>query len=105
MTGWSEKAACAPERLNLPSVAVDRMFFPDKGGSSSAAKRVCAMCPIIDECYARAMAFGSTLSGVWGGTSENERRKTIHARRIAAELAAERKRAIDMALSGLAEAA
>lgn len=89
MTAWSEKAACEPERLGLPIAVVDAMFFPEKGGSSSAAKRICALCPIIDECYARAMEFGSTLSGVWGGTSENERRKTIHARRVAAGAAAE----------------
>ena len=47
-------------------------FFPDKSGTSTAAKRTCAACDVITECLAYALADPS-LEGVWGGTSVRER--------------------------------
>jgi WhiB family redox-sensing transcriptional regulator len=38
-----------------------------------AAKAVCAMCPVRPECLTWALATGQD-AGVWGGTSEEERR-------------------------------
>jgi WhiB family redox-sensing transcriptional regulator len=38
-----------------------------------AAKAVCATCPVSAECLQWALATGQD-SGVWGGTSEEERR-------------------------------
>lgn len=49
------------------------LWFPDKGQSSSYAKKVCRSCPVIEECLDYALAGGERF-GVWGGTSERERR-------------------------------
>ena len=62
---WREQAAC---RTVEPDV-----FFPERGESVAAAKRVCAGCPVRDECLEFAE---ETLQkfGVWGGLSERQRR-------------------------------
>lgn len=55
-------------------------FFPEKGGSTREAKRVCAVCPVQAECLDYAIA-NNERYGIWGGLSERERRKiaaTIH---------------------------
>lgn len=49
-------------------------FFPDKGGSTREAKRVCQRCPVRGECLEYALANDERF-GVWGGLSERERRK------------------------------
>lgn len=49
-------------------------FFPVRGGSTRAAKRVCARCPIRPECLSWALATGERY-GVWGGLSERERQR------------------------------
>lgn len=49
-------------------------FFPDKGGSVREAKAVCARCEVTAECLAWALANGER-HGVWGGTSEFDRRR------------------------------
>ena len=62
------------------------MFFPNPvlglvGLQVDAAKAVCAVCPVIDECLAFAMSNGMQ-AGVWGGLSEEERRaRRVDARR------------------------
>ena len=50
------------------------LFFPEKGGSVRAAKAVCAGCPVRAECLEYALAHDERY-GVWGGTSERERRR------------------------------
>lgn len=52
-------------------------FFPDKGGTTKPAKRVCADCPVTEQCLAYALATGQRF-GVWGGLSERERRRLLH---------------------------
>lgn len=50
------------------------LFFPEPGdGTTSAAKRVCAACPVVSECLEYALAARERW-GVWGGLSERERR-------------------------------
>ncbi|MBD0839679.1 MULTISPECIES: WhiB family transcriptional regulator [unclassified Streptomyces] len=66
---WLRSAACVGEDPEL--------FFPvgTKGPAlrdATAAKRVCARCPVITQCLAFALASGQ-VSGVWGGTCEEER--------------------------------
>jgi len=56
------------------------IFFPEKGGTTKAAKRVCIKCPPRAECLVFAMDNG-IQHGVWGGKSERERHKM---RRVAA---------------------
>lgn len=61
---WQESGSC---RDSDPSI-----FFPDKGGPNVAARRVCAACPILQQCRAYAMA-DPDLVGVWAGMSAHER--------------------------------
>jgi WhiB family redox-sensing transcriptional regulator len=63
---WQERARC---RQHDPEV-----FFPEKGGSSREAKRICADCPVRIECLNYALRRDERY-GVWGGMSERERRR------------------------------
>jgi WhiB family redox-sensing transcriptional regulator len=63
---WQERARC---REYDPEV-----FFPEKGGSSREAKRICAECPVRIECLNYALRRDERY-GVWGGMSERERRR------------------------------
>ncbi|HET9653825.1 MAG TPA: WhiB family transcriptional regulator [Kineosporiaceae bacterium] len=49
-------------------------FFPEKGGSSRDAKRVCASCEVRVECLNYALDHEERF-GIWGGLSERERRR------------------------------
>ena len=49
-------------------------FFPEKGGSTKDAKRICQMCPVRQECLQYAMENDERF-GIWGGLSERERRR------------------------------
>ncbi len=49
-------------------------FFPEKGGSTREAKRICAACPVRDECLEHALS-NEERFGIWGGYSERERRR------------------------------
>ncbi|XNZ00534.1 WhiB family transcriptional regulator [Micrococcus luteus] len=49
-------------------------FFPEKGGSTRDAKKVCGSCPVRQECLDYAMANDERF-GIWGGLSERERRR------------------------------
>jgi WhiB family redox-sensing transcriptional regulator len=68
---WRDRAACRTEEPEL--------FFP-AGTSQPAlnqlaeAKSVCRGCPVASECLAWALGTGQN-SGVWGGMTEDERRR------------------------------
>lgn len=64
--GWQERALCAQTDPEA--------FFPEKGGSTREAKRVCASCDVRSECLEYALANDERF-GIWGGLSERERRK------------------------------
>lgn len=65
---WREYALCAQ--------ADPEAFFPEKGGSVAEAKRVCARCPVQAACLDYALRNNERF-GVWGGTSEPERRRML----------------------------
>jgi DNA-binding NarL/FixJ family response regulator len=55
------------------------LFFPDNGGAHArGAKRVCAACPVTAQCLDYALELeaqqGVAVWGVWGGTTEMQRR-------------------------------
>lgn len=49
-------------------------FFPEKGGSTRDAKRICTSCDVKTECLEYALQNDERF-GIWGGLSERERRK------------------------------
>jgi WhiB family redox-sensing transcriptional regulator len=63
---WHEGALCAQTDPEA--------FFPDAGGSTAAAKRVCMSCPVRVQCLNYALENDERF-GVWGGLSERERRR------------------------------
>ncbi len=63
---WQERALCAQTDPEA--------FFPEKGGSTRDAKRVCLSCDVRSECLEYALAHDERF-GIWGGLSERERRR------------------------------
>jgi WhiB family redox-sensing transcriptional regulator len=49
-------------------------FFPEKGGSTRDAKRICTSCEVKAQCLDYALNNDERF-GIWGGLSERERRK------------------------------
>ncbi|RMI02854.1 WhiB family transcriptional regulator [Cellulomonas triticagri] len=64
--GWQERALCAQTDPEA--------FFPEKGGSTREAKKVCQGCEVRSECLEYALENDERF-GIWGGLSERERRK------------------------------
>ena len=71
MNEWKTRGICAqtdPES-----------FFPEKGGPTRTAKRICngsentPPCPVRRKCLDYALSTGQRY-GIWGGMSERERR-------------------------------
>lgn len=50
------------------------IFFPERGDNPNPAKAICANCQVKDECLEDAIA-NTERTGIWGGTSERERRR------------------------------
>lgn len=48
-------------------------FFPEKGGSTKAAKTICGKCDVREQCLQYALDMDERF-GIWGGLSERERR-------------------------------
>lgn len=49
-------------------------FFPEKGGSTREAKKVCMACDVRERCLAWALANDERF-GIWGGLSRSERQE------------------------------
>jgi WhiB family redox-sensing transcriptional regulator len=64
--GWQERALCAETDPEA--------FFPEKGGSTREAKKICTGCEVRAECLEYALANDERF-GIWGGLSERERRR------------------------------
>ncbi|MDQ1519322.1 MAG: WhiB family transcriptional regulator, redox-sensing transcriptional regulator, partial [Actinomycetota bacterium] len=68
---WRDRAACRDTNAELffpigtTGLAIDQI---------DAARAVCAQCPVQRECLEFALATNQE-AGVWGGTTEDERRK------------------------------
>lgn len=66
MLNWQDRALC--------SQTDPEAFFPEKGGSTRDAKKVCVGCEVKAECLEYALRNDERF-GIWGGLSERERRK------------------------------
>jgi WhiB family transcriptional regulator, redox-sensing transcriptional regulator len=73
---WMAKGLC---RSEPPS-----RFFPSDGVGVEVARRICAECPVKAACLEYALRNGID-HGVWGGTSERERRRIARRRRLATQ--------------------
>ena len=69
---WMGFAACAE--------VGDDFWFPEKGGSSKAAKSVCMRCEVRGACLDYALD-ERIPHGIWGAKSERERREILRERR------------------------
>ncbi|HEY9499512.1 MAG TPA: WhiB family transcriptional regulator [Terrimesophilobacter sp.] len=63
---WQSDALCAQTDPEA--------FFPEKGGSTRDAKKICASCEVRAQCLEYALQNDERF-GIWGGLSERERRK------------------------------
>ena len=71
---WRQEALCAETDPEA--------FFPEKGGSTREAKRVCSGCSVRAESLEAALSNDERF-GIWGGLSERERRRLRLQRRDA----------------------
>jgi WhiB family redox-sensing transcriptional regulator len=63
---WQERSLCAQTDPEA--------FFPEKGGSTREAKKICTGCEVRSECLEYALQNDERF-GIWGGLSERERRR------------------------------
>ena len=59
---WQERALCAQTDPEA--------FFPEKGGSTREAKRICQSCEVRDECLEYALEHDERF-GIWGGITHS----------------------------------
>jgi WhiB family transcriptional regulator, redox-sensing transcriptional regulator len=72
-TTWMARGLCQYEP---PST-----FFPSDGVGVEHAKKICAECPVKEPCLEYALE-QRIDHGVWGGTSERQRRRILKARKV-----------------------
>lgn len=68
---WQLRAACA--KADQPN-----QFFPGGGRPSNRGKKLCAGCPVRDECLDWALVHEE--EGIWGGLTEKERARLLLSR-------------------------
>jgi WhiB family redox-sensing transcriptional regulator len=71
---WMRRAACS-------GVGIDT-FFADDEPTLAEARAVCDVCPVRAECLEFALADRS-VTGIWAGTDDVERRRIRRRRRAA----------------------
>src|SRR5690606_31068355 len=69
---WRDLGACQGMPADL--------FSPERGDSTEEAKEVCRGCVVRAQCLEYALE-NSERFGIWGGTSERQRRRMRRARR------------------------
>jgi WhiB family redox-sensing transcriptional regulator len=92
---FSRHLGSDPERLSYPPkdeswrsaancLGLDgALFFPGRGQAGNAARAVCARCTVRAACLQYALTPPVEAWGIWGGTSERERRTLRMERRRA----------------------
>ncbi|HZH22992.1 MAG TPA: WhiB family transcriptional regulator [Geodermatophilus sp.] len=74
---WADLSPAGDPSWRLDALCAEtdpEAFFPEKGGSTRDAKRVCSGCSVRAECLEFALANDERF-GIWGGLSERERRR------------------------------
>ncbi|HVX23596.1 MAG TPA: WhiB family transcriptional regulator [Acidimicrobiales bacterium] len=74
---WRKRAACRGIDVEI--------FYPvtEDEADAAEAKAVCAECPVRQACLEHALAHRER-EGIWGGTTERERRRIVRQRRKSA---------------------
>jgi WhiB family redox-sensing transcriptional regulator len=74
---WRKRAACRGIDVEI--------FYPatEEEDDAEPAKAVCAECPVRQACLEHALA-SREREGIWGGTTERERRRILRQRRKSA---------------------
>jgi len=70
--GWEDDAACKGMSA--------RLFFAERGSNLTEAKKVCAGCPVREECFDYAIAAREQF-GCWGGVCFGTRSASSASRR------------------------
>lgn len=73
-TEWMDDGACRDVDPEL--------FFPARAVDTEPAKRVCRGCPVREACLEYAVA-ERVVFGIWGGTTERQRRRLRREARVA----------------------
>ena len=68
---WQERAACVDHK----DVFWPNGDTPSTHAEVTAARAICATCPVTTDCLDYALSLSPRPSGVWAGTTSNERRK------------------------------
>lgn len=76
---WHRSAACRDADSDL--------FFIERGQRSTAARAICAECPVLGACLDWALSQPETPQGIWGGMSGRELKAEKKRRRLAAKVA------------------
>lgn len=71
-TGWRADAACREDDVEL--------FFATDEATQDAAVARCQACPVQEACLEYALSAREPY-GVWGGTTEQERKRMLRRRR------------------------
>lgn len=69
---WRDQAACRGEDT--------AHFYPKRGQDLHVPRAICNTCPVAEQCLEYALDAGEKY-GLWGGTSERERRRLRALRR------------------------
>lgn len=77
---WQDDGRCRDLDPDLFFPPLDAESAEQRMARESAAKAVCAACPVTDECLTWALAHRERL-GVWGGMTERERQAVAVTRR------------------------
>ena len=78
-TDWFDEAACRGTGTDV--------FFPVSEGDADGAKKLCATCPVREECLEHALSMSPAPEGVWGGLTRIERHRLTRRRQKAARKA------------------
>lgn len=76
---WASGGFVAPEPWTQEALCAEtdpEVFFPEKGGSTAAAKSVCASCDVQEQCLEFALRTRER-EGIWGGKSPRERGRML----------------------------
>lgn len=65
---WAVYAACKSEKSLI--------FFPQSKDEERRALAICNICPVMEDCLDHAFETSERF-GVWGGTTEKQRRRLV----------------------------